>query len=153
MPISTDAGITSILRTTRTIALLGVSQNPDRPSHRVMQTLLAHGYEVYPVNPGLAGQQLLGRTVHASLAAIPVPIDMVDVFRQSRYLPGIVSEVIAIGAKTLWTQLGVVDVAAAVAAEKAGLEVVMDRCLAIELSRLAIPKHNAALSGRAVAAE
>jgi predicted CoA-binding protein len=143
MPVSSDAEITRILETTRTIALLGASHKPDRASHRVMQALLAHGYEVYPVNPGLAGQQLLGCTVHRNLAGIPVAIDMVDVFRQPLHLPGIVSEVIAIGAKTLWTQLGVVDVAAAVTAEQAGLEVVMDRCPAIELPRLGIRKPGA----------
>jgi len=153
MPISTDAEITRILETTRTIALLGASHKPDRPSHRVMRALLAHGYEVYPVNPGLAGQQLLGCTVHGSLGAIPVAIDMVDVFRQPLHLPGIVSEVIAIGAKTLWTQLGVVDVAAAVTAEQAGLEVVMDRCPAIELPRLEIGKPGAAPFRPTVAAE
>lgn len=153
MPISSDAEITRILETTRTIALLGASHKPDRPSHRVMRVLLAHGYDVYPVNPGLAGQQLLGCTVHRSLAGIPVAIDMVDVFRHPLHLPGIVSEVIAIGAKTLWTQLGVVDVAAAVTAEQAGLEVVMDRCPAIELPRLEIRKPGAAPVRPTVAAE
>jgi len=153
MPISTDAEITRVLESTRSIAVLGASHNPSRPSHEVMRTLLAHGYAVYPVNPGLAGQQLLGCTVYASLDAIPVPIDMVDVFRQPRYLAGIVNEVIAIGAKTLWTQLGVVDLAAASAAEQAGLEVVMDRCPAIELPRLQVLPRDAPRSGQHVAAQ
>jgi predicted CoA-binding protein len=101
-----------------------------------MRFLLANGYDVYPVNPGLAGQELQGRRVYASLGAIPAAIDMVDVFRQPRYLQGIVAEAIAIGARTLWTQLGVVDSAAAAAAEQAGIQVVQNRCPAIELPRL-----------------
>ena len=136
MPLEADVDIARVLLNTRTIALLGASHKPERPSHEVMRFLLASGYQVYPVNPGLAGQQLLGCTVYRDLGAVPVPLGMVDVFRQSRYLGGIVSEAIAIGAKTLWTQLAVVDMAAAGAAEQAGLEVVMDRCPAIELPRL-----------------
>lgn len=125
-----------MLSATRRIALLGASHKPERPSHEVMAFLLASGYQVYPVNPGLAGQQLLGCRVYPTLAAIPVAIDMVDVFRQSQYLPAIVEEAIACGVKTLWTQLGVVDAQAAATAERAGLAVVMDRCPAIELPRL-----------------
>lgn len=125
-----------MLSATRRIALLGASHKPERPSHEVMAFLLASGYRVYPVNPGLAGQQLLGCRVYPTLAAIPVAIDMVDVFRQSQYLPAIVEEAIACGVKTLWTQLGVVDAQAAATAERAGLAVVMDRCPAIELPRL-----------------
>jgi hypothetical protein len=136
MPLTADHDIARVLARTRTIALLGASHKPTRPSHEVMQFLLAQGYEVFPVNPGLAGQQLLGQTVYPDLAAIPAPIDMVDVFRQSRYLPGIVIEAVAAGAKTLWTQLGVVDAIAAADAERAGLQVVLDRCPAIEIPRL-----------------
>ncbi|MEE4145066.1 MAG: CoA-binding protein [Halieaceae bacterium] len=136
MPLTADSDIAGVLRSTRTIALVGASHKPARPSHEVMMFLLANGYEVYPVNPGLAGQQLLGCTVYPDLAAIPVPIDMVDVFRQSRYLQGVVEEASAIGARVLWTQLGVGDAAAAEAAERAGLKVVLDRCPAIELPRL-----------------
>ncbi len=136
MPLSSDADIARILSATRTIALLGASHKAARPSYGVMQFLLASGYTVYPVNPGLAGQQLLGCPVYASLEEIPVAVDMVDVFRQSHFLQGIVAEAIAAGAKTLWTQLGVVDMTACHMAEQAGLEVVMDRCPAIELPRL-----------------
>lgn len=136
MPLTADRDIARVLTDTRSIALLGASHKPNRPSHEVMQFLLEHGYDVYPVNPGLTGQQLLGRTVYADLASVPVAIDMVDVFRQSQYLPDIVEQAIAAGAKTLWTQLGVVDASAAAKAESAGLAVVMDRCPAIELPRL-----------------
>lgn len=136
MPVTSDTGIARVLSTARSIALLGASDKPDRPSHRVMQYLLDQGYEVYPVNPGLAGQTLLGRTVYASLADIPAPIDMVDVFRQPQFLPDIVRQAIAIGVSTVWTQLGVVDAAAAAEAERGGLEFVMDRCPAIEGPRL-----------------
>ena len=136
MTLTADSDIARVLSATRRIALLGASHKPERPSHEVMAFLLASGYQVYPVNPGLAGQQLLGCRVYPTLAAIPVAIDMVDVFRQSQYLPAIVEEAIACGVKTLWTQLGVVDAQAAATAERAGLAVVMDRCPAIELPRL-----------------
>jgi predicted CoA-binding protein len=136
MPLVSDSDIARVLASTRSIALVGASHKPARPSHRVMQFLLEQGYEVYPVNPGLAGQLLLGRTVYPDLDAIPHDVDMVDVFRQSRFLPGIVSQAVSIGARTLWTQLDVVDLEAAATAESAGMEVVMDRCPAIELPRL-----------------
>lgn len=136
MPLVSRQDIDRVLRSTQTIALVGASPNSTRPSYRVMRFLLAQGYRVYPVNPGLCGQQLQGQTVFARLADIPEPIDMVDVFRQSRYLRAVVDEAAAIGAKTLWTQLGVIDEAAALAAEEAGMEVVMDRCPAIELPKM-----------------
>jgi predicted CoA-binding protein len=136
MPLTADRDIAEVLRSTRTIALVGASRKPARPSHEVMAFLLANGYQVYPVNPGLAGQTLLGCTVYPDLGAIPVAIDMVDVFRQSSHLQGIVREACAIGAGVLWTQLGVADSAATEAAERAGLKVVLERCPAIELPRL-----------------
>ena len=136
MPLTADEDIAAVLAATRSIALVGASAKPERPSHRVMRFLQSVGYQVYPVNPALAGQSLLGSTVYPDLAAIPVAIDMVDVFRQSKYLQGISDQAIAIGARTLWTQLGVVDAAAAATAERAGLAVVMDRCPAIEFPRL-----------------
>ena len=136
MPLTADRDIARILETTRRIALVGASHKPERPSHRVMQFLLAEGYRVFPVNPGLAGQQLLGCQVYPDLAAVPDTIDMVDVFRQSHYLQALVDEAVEVGARTIWTQLGVVDTDAAARAEQAGLEVVMDRCPAIELPRI-----------------
>lgn len=136
MPLTADTDIARVLASTRSIALVGASADPARPSHAVMRFLLGNGYQVYPVNPLLAGQKLLARTVYPELAAIPAVIDMVDVFRQPRFLQGIVEQAIAIGAKTLWTQLDVVNPTAAEAAERAGLAVVMNRCPAIELPRL-----------------
>ena len=136
MPLTADKDVARVLAATRSIALVGASGKADRPSYRVMGYLLAEGYRVYPVNPGLAGQRLQGCRVYPDLAAIKEPIDMVDVFRQPRYLKGIVDEARAIGAALVWTQLGVVDRDAAASAEQAGIEVVMDRCPAIEIPRL-----------------
>jgi predicted CoA-binding protein len=136
MPLTMDRDIARVLSTTRTIALLGASAKPSRPSYEVMAFLLQQGYEVLPVNPGLAGQTLQGRLVYAQLADIPKTIDMVDVFRNAAYLPAIVAEACAIGAKTLWTQLEVVDEQAAATAKNAGIEVIMNRCPAIEIPRL-----------------
>jgi len=141
MPLTTDADIAQLLRTTRTIALVGASDRPDRAAHQVMGALLAHGYHVIPVNPQLAGQQVHGQPVLASLADIDTPIDMVDVFRRSEFVSDIVDEAIAAGARAVWTQLGVIDTEAAARAEAAGLTMVMDRCPKIELRRLGIPPH------------
>jgi predicted CoA-binding protein len=136
MPLAEDEAIAELLRSVRSVALLGASGKPARPSHRVMRFLLQLGYEVFPVNPGLAGTELLGRTVHASLADIPGRVDMVDVFRNPVFLPEIVDETIGSGVTALWTQLDVVDLAAAERAERHGICVVMDRCPAIEWPRL-----------------
>ena len=136
MPLTTDSDIARVLNQTRAIALLGASAKVERPSYRVMGFLLNHGYDVYPVNPGLAGQDLQGRRVFARLADIPVAIDMVDVFRRPSYLPDIVAQAIAVGSAVLWTQLDVVHPAAIAAAEAAGMSVVADRCPAIEYPRL-----------------
>lgn len=129
--------LTGILETVKTVALLGASPNPDRPSHRVMAFLLAKGYQVFPVNPGQAGKQILGQTVYARLADVPQPVDMVDVFRAAEYLDGIVDEAIALDVppKVIWGQLSVRDDQAAAKAESAGMTVVMDRCPAIEYPR------------------
>ncbi|MGL9723441.1 CoA-binding protein [Sodalis sp. (in: enterobacteria)] len=134
----TDAEISDILQTVKTIALVGASDNPARPSHGVMAYLLAHGYQVYPVNPALAGKTLLGQTVYANLAAIPAKIDMVDVFRRADTLYDLTQEAIAIDADVLWLQLGIINEQAAVLAKNVGMKVVMDRCPKIEIPRLGL---------------
>ena len=141
MPLTADADIARLLDQVRTIALVGASDRPERAAHEVMGMLLAHGYHVIPVNPQLAGQAILGQTVVATLADIAEPIDLVDVFRRSEFVSGVVDEAIAVGAKAVWTQLGVIDHAAAARAEAAGLQVVMDRCPKIEIRRLGLKKR------------
>ena len=133
-----DATIRRILSTARRIALVGASAKPDRPSHRVMLWLLARGWEVVPVNPLLAGEAIAGHTVFPSLADVPGRIDLVDIFRRSEEAGAVVDEAIARGARAVWMQLGVVDPAAAARARSAGLDVVMDRCPAIEGPRLGV---------------
>lgn len=132
--------IREVLQSTRTIALVGASHKPERPSYRVMAYLLEQGYHVIPVNPGLAGQQLLGQEVKRTLAEIDEPVDMVDVFRSADAAYEIAGEAIAIGAKSLWLQLGVINAEAAALAQAAGLKVVMDHCPKIEIPRLGLEK-------------
>ncbi|KGD99329.1 CoA-binding protein [Rhizobium sp. YS-1r] len=133
-----NAYIADILRTVKTIALLGASPNPDRPSNRVMGFLLSKGYTVFPVNPGQAGKQIQGQTVYRTLSDVPQPVDMVDVFRAAEYLDGVVDEALALETlpKVIWGQFSVRDDRAAAKAEAAGIKVVMDRCPAIEYPRL-----------------
>ena len=131
-----SAEIQAILRGVHTIALVGASDNPSRPSHVVMRFLQEHGYKVFPVNPSLAGKELLGETIYASLEAIPRDIDMVDIFRNSEAAGKVTDEAIAVGAKVVWMQLGVQNFEAAERAMEAGLKVVMNRCPKIELSRM-----------------
>ncbi|GIX09116.1 CoA-binding protein [Elioraea sp.] len=133
-----DDDIRRLLTAAKRIALVGASARPERPSHGVMRTLLAHGYAVVPVNPNLAGQELMGQRVVARLAGIEGPVDLVDIFRRSSEAGRVVDEAIAIGAKAVWLQLGVIDAAACDRARAAGLMAVMDRCPAIELRRLGI---------------
>ncbi len=132
-----DAQVASILHSTRRIALVGASARPQRPSHGVMRFLLAQGWAVTPVNPGLAGQRLLGQAVVACLAEAG-PLDLVDVFRAADRAGEVVDEAIRLRARTVWLQLDVIDHAAAARARSAGLNVIMDRCPAIEAPRLGV---------------
>jgi predicted CoA-binding protein len=136
----TDDYIRDILNNTRTIAMVGASSNPERPSNRIMQYLQAAGFRVIPVNPGIGAEGLFGETAYASLEDVPDQFDMVDIFRRSDAVAGIVDELIPIiaskGVRYLWLQLGVVGEASADRAQAVGLEVIMDRCLKIEHKRI-----------------
>lgn len=131
-----DDDIREILGGVKTIALVGASDRPDRAAHGVMRFLQGRSFRVIPVSPRLAGQDLMGERVFATLADIPGKVDMVDVFRRLDDVPGVVDEAIAVGAGVVWLQLGLVDEDAAARARAAGLKVVMDRCPAIEMPRL-----------------
>lgn len=135
-----DDDIARILEETRTIAVVGASQNPARPVYGVMSFLIGRGYEVFPINPGLAGQELHGRKVFASLADVPAEIDMVDVFRNSEAAGDTIDEALALPVlpKVIWLQLGVVNPAGFARAEAKGVTMVMDRCPAIEAPRLGV---------------
>ena len=136
MRLESDEAIAQLLVQAKRIALVGASAKPERPSHRVMQFLLDEGYEVLPINPGLAAQKLLGQTGYASLAALPTRVDMADIFRDAASLPEVTQEVVDAGIPAIWTQLGVVHSEAERTAVDAGLQVVVDRCPAIEIPRL-----------------
>ena len=131
-----DALIKSILRSVKTIAMVGASTSWNRPSYFAMKYLQDKGFRVIPVNPAAAGHEILGEKVYASVRDIPVKIYMVDVFRASEHVPPLAEDAIAVGAKVLWMQLGVRNDAAAAMAEKAGLTVIMNRCPKIEYGRL-----------------
>jgi predicted CoA-binding protein len=122
-----------ILKQYRRIAMVGLSANPYRPSNFAARYMKAAGYDIFPVNP--REREILGRRCYASLADVPPPIEIVDIFRESAAVPAIVEEAIAAGAKVIWMQLGVIHEAAAARALEAGLEVVMDRCVKIEHAR------------------
>lgn len=140
MLLESDQDIAALLTSTRRIALVGASAKPERASNDVFRFLLGQGYDVIPVNPLLAGQELHGVPVAASLADIDGDIDMVDIFRNSAAAGEAVDEAIAVGAKSVWLQLGVINDDAAGRAIDAGLKVVMDRCPKIEIPRLDLPK-------------
>ena len=138
MPLTTDAEIRDLLAGARTIALVGASDRPSRPSFGVMAFLQRHSYRVIPVNPQITGEHVHGEYVFRDLHQLGDPIDIVDIFRRSEHAGEVVDQAIATGAKAVWMQLGVVDHAAAARAEAAGLKVVMDRCPAIDIPRLGL---------------
>ncbi|KQN06219.1 MULTISPECIES: CoA-binding protein [Sphingomonas] len=140
MPLTADADIKSLLENARTIAMIGASDRPDRPSYGVMAKLQAHGYRVIPVNPQITGEHVHGEFVFRDLSQLGDPIDIVDIFRNSAAAGEAVDQAIAAGAKAVWMQLGVVNEEAAARAEAAGLQVVMDRCPAIDIPRLGVAK-------------
>jgi len=140
MPLTRDEDIARLLTNARTIAVVGASDRPDRPSYRVMKFLQDWGYRIFPVNPQITGEHVLGEFVWRELAQIGVPIDIVDIFRRPEAAAEAVEQAILIGAKAVWMQLGVINHEAAARAEAAGLEVVMDRCPHIEIPRLRVPR-------------
>ena len=131
-----ESYIKEILNEVKTIAVVGASANQDKDSYKVMQVLMQHGYEVFPINPNETGNIILGQPCYADLSSVSGKIDMVDVFRASDAVMGVTKEAIAIGALVLWTQLDIVHKEAAELAEQAGLKVVMDKCPKIELAKL-----------------
>ena len=131
--------IRKILGYARTIAVVGLSSKPDRPSNQVAGYLRQRGYRIFAVNPN--EREVFGDPSFAQLADVPIPIDVVDVFRRSAYVSAIVDEAIAVGARAIWLQIGVIDVEAAARAKSAGLDVVMDRCLKVEHARYLGPAH------------
>jgi hypothetical protein len=140
MPLTSDEDIAELLASSRTIAMIGASDRPDRPSWGVMKFLQAHGYRVLPVNPQITGEHVHGEYVWRELSQIGEPIDMVDIFRRPGAAGDAVDQAILAGARSVWMQIGVINQEAAARAEAAGLKVVMDRCPKIEIPRLRVPK-------------
>jgi predicted CoA-binding protein len=140
MPLTRDEDIAELLSGARTIAVIGASDRPERPSYGVMRFLQDHGYRVLPVNPQITGEHVLGEFVWRELAQIGMPIDIVDIFRRPDTVDEAVEQAIFVGAKAVWMQIGVINEAAAARAEEAGLKVVMDRCPKIEIPRLGVPR-------------
>ena len=139
MPLTRDEDIYEVLANAKTIAMVGASDRPDRPSNGVMRFLQGHGYRVIPINPQITGEHLFGEFVWRELGQLGEPIDIVDIFRRPMAAGEAVDEAIAIGAKAVWLQIGVINEEAAARAEAAGLKVVMDRCPKIEIPRLGVP--------------
>ena len=131
MLLKTDPEVKDLLEKAKTVAVVGWSPKPDRPSHEVAAALKTAGFEIYPVNPTVKEDG-----VYASLADVPVKIDVVDVFRRAEDVPEVVEEAIRVGAKAVWIQLGIVNEAAATRAAESGLDVVMDKCMKVEVMRL-----------------
>ena len=140
MPVTRDDDIAELLSNARTIAIVGASDRPNRPSYGVMKFLQDWGYRVLPVNPQISGEHVLGEFVWSELAEIGVPIDIVDIFRRPEAAMEAVEQAIFVGAKAVWMQIGVINEVAAEKAEAAGLKVMMDRCPKIEIPRLGIPR-------------
>jgi uncharacterized protein len=143
MPLTRDEDIAELLTNARNIAVVGLSDRPDRPSYGVAAALQRHGYRVLPVNPQITGERVHGEYVWRDLSQLRVPIDIVDIFRRPMAAGEAVDEAIAVGAKAVWLQLGIVNDEAAARAEAAGLKVVQDKCIKIEVMRLGIPKIDA----------
>ena len=127
--------IKEILKEVKTIAVVGASGDQDRDSYKVMEALIQHGYQIFPINPNEEGNLILGQLCYADLSSITGKIDMVDVFRAEDAVIGVTEEAIKIGAKVLWTQLDIINEEAAELAKKAGLKVIMNRCPKIELAK------------------
>jgi predicted CoA-binding protein len=140
MPLTRDEHIAELLTKARTIAVVGASDRPNRPSYGVMQFLQDWGYRILPVNPQITGEHVLGEFVWRELAQIGIPIDIVDIFRRPEMAAEAVDQAIFVGAKAVWMQIGVINHEAATRAEAAGLKVVMDRCPKIEIPRLRVPR-------------
>jgi predicted CoA-binding protein len=140
MPLTRDEDIAELLTNARTIAMIGASDRPDRPSHGVMKFLQDWGYRVLPVNPQITGEHVLGEFVWRELSQIGIPIDIVDIFRRPGMAAEAVEQAIFVGARAVWMQIGVINEEAAARAEAAGLKVVMDRCPKIEIPRLRVPR-------------
>ena len=140
MPLIQDRDIAELLESARTIAVIGASDRPSRPSYGVMKFLQDWGYRVIPINPQITGEHVLGEFVWRELAQVGVPIDIVDIFRRPEAVAEAVDQAIFARAKAVWMQIGVVNEEAALKAEAAGLKVVMDRCPKIEIPRLGVPR-------------
>ena len=143
MPLTRDEDIRELLTKARNIAVVGLSDRPDRPSYGVAAMLQRHGYRILPVNPQITGERVHSEFVWRDLSQLGVPIDIVDIFRRPMAAGEAVDEAIAVGAKAVWLQLGIVNDEAAARAEAAGLKVVQDKCIKIEVMRLGIPPIDA----------